>query len=366
MFITKQLLFKWLESDRLTIQPQRCVKNKNRFASCTRCFDTCPTPAISLENGLHVNREACNECMKCTTVCPTEVFVDENYYDFFVEIPKREIVSFACEKVNEKETEQHIKLSCLQQIDMNLLLYATMHSNEINIQYDQEQCMKCSKYCGTFEESLQIKIKLLKEMTNKNVQISYCLEGYNKMEKLYSRRDLFHFFSGKVTRHVVTPLIEDKPLLPNLRVGMDKGLYKNMTKAIVKKYDNQLKEEQRCETLNTMTLAITNQCDGCGLCANVCPTSAITILDGDNELNIRQQVSLCNGCFSCIDICPNKAISVGASMIKLTSYLNDQIVELNKLYKKPCVKCGEKHTNMNDYCPDCQLYQKRTKHLSFS
>ena len=64
--------FERLESRDIITHQQRCVKVRNRHASCSRCADACTSHCISLENNrLVIDETKCIGCGTCCTVCPT-------------------------------------------------------------------------------------------------------------------------------------------------------------------------------------------------------------------------------------------------------------------------------------------------------
>ncbi|MBD3191770.1 MAG: 4Fe-4S dicluster domain-containing protein [Candidatus Heimdallarchaeota archaeon] len=46
------------------------------------------------------------------------------------------------------------------------------------------------------------------------------------------------------------------------------------------------------------------RCQGCGICVNHCPTSAISIKNGKAVIN----TSICKNCRICMNVCPNNAL----------------------------------------------------------
>lgn len=49
---------------------------------------------------------------------------------------------------------------------------------------------------------------------------------------------------------------------------------------------------------------IDENCSGCGLCIDVCPVDAISLIDGRAVIDM----SVCLECCSCLDTCPLGAI----------------------------------------------------------
>lgn len=49
------------------------------------------------------------------------------------------------------------------------------------------------------------------------------------------------------------------------------------------------------------------QCNGCELCADVCPEGAIAM-----DLIAVVNRAICQECFTCVDVCPTGAISISS------------------------------------------------------
>ena len=72
------------------------------------------------------------------------------------------------------------------------------------------------------------------------------------------------------------------------------------------KEDRPKQDEQQSEPSKPVAVIDTDQCFGCGLCAEECPLSAITMVDGLPRVN----VDACVGCGLCATNCPAEAIEI--------------------------------------------------------
>lgn len=54
-------------------------------------------------------------------------------------------------------------------------------------------------------------------------------------------------------------------------------------------------------------IKINSDCSGCGLCAGICPTNALKIVDGKA---VRAKSEECTLCVRCVDFCPSNAVNI--------------------------------------------------------
>ena len=53
-----------------------------------------------------------------------------------------------------------------------------------------------------------------------------------------------------------------------------------------------------------MPKLLIEKCDGCGICAQICPQEAITMQDGKPHVNQE----FCVACGECVQACPTQAL----------------------------------------------------------
>jgi formate hydrogenlyase subunit 6/NADH:ubiquinone oxidoreductase subunit I len=82
-------------------------------------------------------------------------------------------------------------------------------------------------------------------------------------------------------------------------------------------------------------------CIGCGLCPQVCPSSAIKMSGKGNNAEITYLLERCIFCGECIDICPTKTIKVTTEYELTFTSRNEMTVQFKRSGEK-IRKNGEK------------------------
>ena len=72
--------------------------------------------------------------------------------------------------------------------------------------------------------------------------------------------------------------------------------------------------------VSSLALALNEKCDGCGLCAKVCPVENIRLERG-RPLWMKR----CAGCLACLHWCPRDAIQLGSSGFDIRKYHHPEI-----------------------------------------
>ncbi|MGQ9486102.1 MAG: 4Fe-4S dicluster domain-containing protein [Desulfosoma sp.] len=81
---------------------------------------------------------------------------------------------------------------------------------------------------------------------------------------------------------------------------------------------------------------VTDQCDGCALCLDVCPYHAIALeepVDGSAaRRRIRTDPALCKGCALCEATCPKGGVIVhGFTLHQLTAQIDALLAEVSQI-----------------------------------
>lgn len=82
--------------------------------------------------------------------------------------------------------------------------------------------------------------------------------------------------------------------------------------------------------VNSLGLTASKECNGCGICTNICPVDNIEVVE--NKPLWRDH---CVICFACLHWCPKGAVSLGGSNMNIGIYHHPDVSLSDMLSQKP-------------------------------
>lgn len=348
MGITTMLLSKWMNYGRLNVDEHKCVSAKSNRTECQMCVTTCPVNAISVEQGkVSVNHQSCVECMYCTNTCPQGVFEDEKLTDPLGKIEMHDPVVFTCSKRN--QIQGAIPFPCLAELDVSILLYASLSANQVIISFQKSVC----KNCPSMSDELQGYLLAITEGTNRlqQKQVIEMRESLNIdiTQKSITRRELFAKTYEKITSSMILPLL---PKENNIKTVRDKISLSQKKQLLFYGLQNKKVGADKNVPLGTCTgkILVNDDCNGCQVCSRICPTGSITC-NSDPALQqvlLEQNISLCTGCKICEYACPQKAIIVETENIRVEDFIQNQWIKVKQVTKEQCQHSHE-HISTSEF-----------------
>lgn len=283
-------------TETITIDQDLCLNGRFKEMHCQRCRDQCPANCIDETGQIQAN--LCNHCGVCVAVCPVEAIAALAYSNRELEHRAAENPSlFACKKQNRESS-----WPCLGFLESKLL-FALAYKGSMLI-VDDRACRQCNP---------AVHIQLTNAVANANRMLTFCnksvIQSGDKAVqikvrgKAISRRGFFSEIFGaalETIREVTFPtgatierLERQKWIatclsaMPAIRLPENSKVFFNIT--------------------------ISDACQACGLCAKLCSSKAITVIDLTSELEIYHQPVQCTGCHVCVTHCPVQAIAIGAA-----------------------------------------------------
>jgi Fe-S-cluster-containing hydrogenase component 2 len=355
-----------LDTDDITIHPERCVVVRNRNAHCRRCSQACTSGAISLVgNDLTIDAEKCVGCGSCATVCPTAALEARNPTDSEllqscsrVIREKRVPPVFVCKPLLDANPEAYdrskvVEVGCLGRLEESGLvtLVALGLSPLVWAHGDCEACPQLPgrKVADLVYETMTVllgawghdnPLRLVEGLPDE-VVLDRREAARTEDADGMSRRDFFTRIKTGAKNvavqgaaqalHLDQQPIEEKPAV--VRVMKDGTLPHFIPNRRERMLDYlELIGEPNAEWLDSRLwgyLSINDdRCNSCRMCATFCPTGAIVKFDEpgeDGAMGIEHYPAGCVQCRLCEDICPSDALSI-SSRVPVRELVEGEIV----------------------------------------
>jgi NAD-dependent dihydropyrimidine dehydrogenase PreA subunit len=370
----------------------RCLNVRHRARDCRICVEACPVSAISIPHQAGGNAEpivldqdACVRCGLCPNVCPTGVFAQteppESRLLQAIARSSSQVIELACprkeppdlSRVPEADVVQTPR--CLAALSVPTLLDLAARGKTLWL--NDSMCHTCSIGGArqAIEQTVIVAGRWLQVMGREPAIRSYLGAADELVEvptsrpvirggrSVLSRRDFFKSLTSR-TAQATGGFIADRqgprpgeaesarPEGPHA----DRGDTEERTghrlahhipaprqhlASALRRLASDPMAQLSAAGLPVADVTVSDSCTACGLCAQFCPTEAITFLSDDEYYVLHFSAALCLGedCSLCIIGCPVDAVRFGRELI-VDELLSTQPRPLKAGRLTPCPQCG--------------------------
>lgn len=293
----------------------RCFRMRHDRNECTRCTKLCRSGAISIDDDIYIDEDACTRCMLCTSACPADSF-EISGFDFYSLIGRlRKIEASVFSPVlgctSGGNTACHAKNACFGFLSEEHLiaLYIFMQNP---LQIDMTGCSECgnSFIVGEVEKRISgIEEKTAMKISDKVMLVKNSAD-LDFREVSYDRRGFFNALKKKTLTQAAGLFDNDShddvvQSYSFKKVPFKRDLLNRALKVLSDGEHNALLRNYY------YTVNLTGDCDNCFSCIGMCPTGALKIDRKDSDQKLMFNSSLCSGCGLCKGFCMNNAILIG-------------------------------------------------------
>jgi len=365
---TLKLLTLLAEHKRLEVKASRCLHERYKDSTCTKCTAVCPSPkALQVGEAVSYDASSCAECMQCVPVCPTQVFQNNQLKQQLQAALNRESVAISCEQVGTKES--HVQLPCLAQLELFHLLFAGLNSQNISVWLNETRCEQCTLFRpGMFTHltGLISTAQSLLAAGKLGTQISMTTEtqAEKEQQQQYSRRELLSLLTAKSKDFSTSAALSMLPL-PGETVNIREKRTVPETNRLLNHLVSRLAEDKALDLtveakyLKCARVLAADSCTCCGVCTIFCPTGSLLleVNETGEKAVLSQNINKCVDCGLCREVCPEQAVS-NEETVLLSDYLSSDPAAIFTRTLVRCKRCGNPALT-GDWCDKCARKQRQ-------
>jgi ferredoxin len=322
-----------LQRPGLKVALEHCARKRHRLSTCRRCIEACPAGAITWEEGLEIDWEACTGCGICAAVCPTaaleagEPSDDELLIRVQRAVEQQGWVAFACPRAQEDSQGGGacLTVGCLGRLNEGLLVGAAS-AGALSLWLVDGACEGCPQAVGRdVAGAVLARSNALLEAMGLPLRAAFRPDlperaavdrGDNGSADGVSRRGLIRALARETARvsEVAADVVQKSPgSEPRgmLRGDLPKALPSDrlLLLAALKRLGSPAANARVGEEGGPFArFQLRDGCTGCQMCAFFCPTGALTRVVDDGRIGLAFRASHCTNCGLCQDICYRDAV----------------------------------------------------------
>lgn len=309
-----------------------CVRCKKPDARCDMCLQVCPVGAIEFDDdgGIEI-KDTCRKCGICVAACPTDALVSSMHgpkmvYDKICKAAEaNEMAYVACTRaLGHVPHDAQIVVPCVGAIAPEVWYAVLCEYGNVGVYLPTGICDKCRTTTGedSYTEAITIgenwsgeSVDLVTRDGDMILEVDHAVERKqfvsSSMKSLGMTASQINPVTAKLARAAEKISAHSKQIT-ELQKSLDRmcGAKSTTEKQRILVNTRQLMLvalANHPETAEAVVLDVARAlpaCNGCGICADACPTSAIDIVGGRAEVLSTH----CVACGMCFDVCPAGAI----------------------------------------------------------
>lgn len=318
----------------LNIEQNLCTRLISPKSTCQSCVDYCPTNSITFNNNTIEIDDLCVECGLCTTVCPTSALSSQRpslsqLVTTIIHLcEQNEKVYLHCDKMPISDSEiAAVKVPCLGMIPREAWVSISSVCDNLSIYHPEESCRDCEISKG--EAVWRKELGAGEAMSGKQLSVTSTIRPSTQQTQFNNdRRAFFTRLVSEIKTTNKLALREElggsgvqsyqEKLQDNPMIKVKKE-WTAVTNRIVERVTNEsilpnmnkrnlfLAEIQKNEDLkkrkDCRLPTILPDCNFCGACTILCPTSALTLENANGVTRINLEPAKCVDCHLCEEIC---------------------------------------------------------------